>query len=306
MFPRHGGSPCPNGFCTVSYWPRSSGRIALTMDMKMDFPRFVKIDVEYNGSSSIQRGVFLAMVERQLHKLHKNISEIVKQPEPVEQPPCVLWPSRLIETTTDSSKINSWVYVLGLKPPAREDAVFEAKFHVKVEEWSCGVASQEEFDQSSCFIKASVEDSSAMMCTLINCTQYTTPKAIHGPKRNAIPVDTSESKKFPERKKNHKQERSSNEPTRSLRQASDVLSALRHDPKYDIDDFKVGYVDRFKSAIQEKPAADWQTDTQHDEFVAEHRIEYFKKCPQNGESEIWWEKKTKTDKFFKTGNSTEL
>ncbi|KAH7418254.1 hypothetical protein BKA64DRAFT_654018 [Cadophora sp. MPI-SDFR-AT-0126] len=173
-----------------------------------------------------------------------------------------------------------------------------------VEEWSYDAASREEFDQSSCFLKASVENSSALMCTLINCTQYTTPKAIHGPKRNPIPAETFGSRKLPERKKNHKQERSSNEPTQSLRQASDVLSALRHDPKYDIDDFRVGYVDRFKTAIQEKPAADWQTDTQHDEFIAEHRIEYFKKYFQSREAEIWWDKKTKTDKFFKTGHST--
>lgn len=161
-------------------------------------------------------------------------------------------------------------------------------------------------DKSSCFIEASVIESAAMFCTLINCTQYTTRKAIHGPKRNAIPANMSETRKSPKKKKNPKQERSSNESTRSLRQASDVLSALRHDPKYDIDEYRIGYFDRFKPVTLEKHAADWQTDTQHDEFIAEHRIEYFKKCPNNGESEIWWEKKAKIDKFFKTGNSTEL
>ncbi|KAK0124330.1 hypothetical protein ONS95_009300 [Cadophora gregata] len=115
---------------------------ALNMDMKMNFPYFVKVDVEHNGSSSIQRGVFLAMVERELHQLRKNISETLKKPEATEKPPCVLWPNRLVETPKELSGVNRWIYVLGLTPIARGDPVFEAKLHVKVEEWSCSVTSQ--------------------------------------------------------------------------------------------------------------------------------------------------------------------
>ena len=82
-----------------------------------------------------------------------------------------------------------------------------------------------------------------------------------------------------------------------LRQASDVLNRLRYDREYKIDDCIVGYKDRHTSKIKEKPAADWASETTDEEFIPEHRIEYFK---QDGE--VIWDKSSRVDKVFNSGN----
>jgi uncharacterized protein (UPF0248 family) len=81
-----------------------------------------------------------------------------------------------------------------------------------------------------------------------------------------------------------------------LRQASDVLNRLRYDREYNIDDCIVGYKDRHTSKIKEKPAADWASETTDEEFIPEHRIEYFKR-----DGEVIWDKGSRVDNVFKSG-----
>ncbi|KAG4432591.1 hypothetical protein IFR05_011916 [Cadophora sp. M221] len=47
---------------------------AQPMATKLDFPSFIKINVEYNGASSIAHGKLLAMIEEQIRKLRKSKS----------------------------------------------------------------------------------------------------------------------------------------------------------------------------------------------------------------------------------------
>lgn len=86
--------------------------------------------------------------------------------------------------------------------------------------------------------------------------------------------------------------------TNKLRPASDVLNRLRYGGEYDIDEFVVGYKDRHSSRLMEKPAVQWARDTTDDEFIPEHRIEYFKRYNQQGEEEIFWDKSARLDKIF--------
>lgn len=115
--------------------------------------------------------------------------------------------------------------------------------------------------------------------------------------------------KLPRKKENKRQlenvssSRTANEPTNKLKEVSAILKRLRTDSTFDIDDFKVGYLDRFKG-IQEKPAASWQTEKTHQEFIPESRIEYIKKLAEGEEPSIMWHKKEKIDLFSYTGNST--
>jgi uncharacterized protein (UPF0248 family) len=100
------------------------------------------------------------------------------------------------------------------------------------------------------------------------------------------------------RKTNHSTEiNDSNAKGPKLRRAIDVLNRLRHDREYSIDDFIVGYKDRH-GGVKEKAAAEWKIDTTHEEFIPEHRIEYFRK-----KGDFMWDKSTKIDKVFKSGNS---
>lgn len=90
---------------------------------------------------------------------------------------------------------------------------------------------------------------------------------------------------------------------RRFRTAAEVLSRLKFDQQYDLDEFVIGYMDRIKDKILEKPAADWDRETTAEEFIPEHRIEYFKRYDVNAEErgEILWQKSTKVDRIFRKG-----
>ena len=92
------------------------------------------------------------------------------------------------------------------------------------------------------------------------------------------------------------QEKANDSKGVKLRPASEVLSRLRHDRTYNIDDCLVGYKDRHMNKLQEKPAADWITETTHEEFIPQHRIEYIRK-----DEDIVWDRQAKIDKVFKSG-----
>lgn len=91
--------------------------------------------------------------------------------------------------------------------------------------------------------------------------------------------------------------------TKKLRTASDVLNRLRYDSRYKIDEFVVGYKDRHTLRIMEKPAAEWAKDTTDEEFIPEHRIEYFKQYSPGGNQEILWDKSSRLDRIFQHGGN---
>ena len=71
----------------------------------------------------------------------------------------------------------------------------------------------------------------------------------------------------------------------------------------DIDEFVVGYKDRHSARLMEKPAVQWAKDTTDEEFIPEHRIEYFKRCDKDGKEEVLWDKSLRLDKIFQHGGS---
>jgi uncharacterized protein (UPF0248 family) len=54
-----------------------------------------------------------------------------------------------------------------------------------------------------------------------------------------------------------------------------VLKRLRWDPRIDIADFTIGYLERFEG-IKEIPLQDWISETSEEDFIPQHRIRYFK------------------------------
>ncbi|KAH7360575.1 hypothetical protein BKA65DRAFT_188722 [Rhexocercosporidium sp. MPI-PUGE-AT-0058] len=280
---------------------------------KLDFPSFIKINVEYNGSSSISHGELLGIIEGHIERLRISILKLPKMIVAKDaRPSCIVWPGRLFETSMETTKVNNWVYIMGIKA-AKADSETQGELESVVDSWTHTLVSREDFDGSSCFVSANLLDSSEMTGTFINSTESFRRNPISGPKRNEVTVESPKSnntpkknkKKLQEKLQQQKQELSNSGPSSSLRTASDVLSRLKYDPNtFDIDDFKIGYEDRVEGRIKEKPAADWELDTQHDEFIPEHRIQYFKKCPPNGQSpEIMWDKGKRIDRFFNSGNS---
>lgn len=93
------------------------------------------------------------------------------------------------------------------------------------------------------------------------------------------------------------------EPTPSLRRASDILNRLRHDSKFNIDEYYIGYKDRFVEELMEMPARNWVKETTDEEFVPEGRIWYFKRKGDEEEGEIMWDREKKIDRICGSGVS---
>jgi len=96
--------------------------------------------------------------------------------------------------------------------------------------------------------------------------------------------------------------RDSTSETPRLRPATDVLNRIRFDRKYRIDQCVIGYKDRHTSEIKEKPASYWVKETTHQDFIPEHRIEYFKMEYKDGKKELLWDKSLRLDNVFHSGN----
>ena len=80
-------------------------------------------------------------------------------------------------------------------------------------------------------------------------------------------------------------------PGRKFRPEREVMSRIRHDPTFSVDDFLVGYEDRF-TGIMEIPLSDWKADTTEDEFIPLHRIVHFRKKDTR---KIVWDRRRRID-----------
>ena len=108
------------------------------------------------------------------------------------------------------------------------------------------------------------------------------------------------SSKNPEASHPNVPERHDNSKKSGLRRAKDIISRLRTDSNYDIDEFVVGYKDRHSERLLEKAAVNWVTETTDENWIPEHKIEYFKRY-RDGMAEVMWDKATKLDKFKNSG-----
>ncbi|RAQ60017.1 poly(A) polymerase pla1 [Aspergillus flavus] len=87
-----------------------------------------------------------------------------------------------------------------------------------------------------------------------------------------------------------------------LRSASDVLNRLRWDAEFDIENYIVGYDDRFLGE-REMPAGQWKADLTDEAFIPMHRILYFKR---KSDGVKVWDRETRTDLLFGSGVSSKV
>lgn len=87
-----------------------------------------------------------------------------------------------------------------------------------------------------------------------------------------------------------------------LRSASDVLNRLRWDAEFDIENYIVGYDDRFLGE-REMPVGQWKADLTDEAFIPMHRILYFKR---KSDGVKVWDRETRTDLLFGSGVSSKV
>lgn len=64
----------------------------------------------------------------------------------------------------------------------------------------------------------------------------------------------------------------------------------------------VGYLERF-DGIKETPASNWITDVTEEDWIPQHRIKYFKRMDEFGNSEVVWDRDQRIDRIFGSGMS---
>lgn len=178
-----------------------------------------------------------------------------------------------------------------------------------VDRWITQVRDDALTPKGDCFIEATlISPDNFESADFVPCTRSwpRTIKTVDCKKRSQAEdtfVSPPNSSKY--RKKNITPKTTISEPQSKLRPAADVLKRLKHDPSLNIDEFVVGYLDRHEEKVQEKSASSWVRDTTDEEWIPEHRIVWFKRCPAQGESEIMWDKPKRLDKIFKESGSFE-
>jgi uncharacterized protein (UPF0248 family) len=215
-----------------------------------------------------------------------------------------IWPNRLrteVKSTVDGPY--EGYYVIGCVDPESISTV--------VDKWANRVTKDKHTVQEECFMTIKSLKSSDFDTIFRVCEQKWPRKPMPNPlekddkARSAVlelPIRTKIKKVNKDGKKGGKESDSvvqADDAHSKLRPASEVLNRLKYDPGLNIDQFVVGYVDRHTSKMQEKAAASWQRDTTHEEFIPEHRIQYFKKTEAGRPSEIVWDRRVRVDRIFK-------
>jgi uncharacterized protein (UPF0248 family) len=86
--------------------------------------------------------------------------------------------------------------------------------------------------------------------------------------------------------------------SRKLRPAQDVISRIRWDPTLALEDFLVGYEDRFLG-VKEIELGRWKSEQTDLEFIPMHRIVWLRRKGEDGE--IVWDREKRVDKICGSG-----
>ena len=220
-----------------------------------------------------------------------------------------IWPQRLVRHQVDPRDgVYEGSFVVGLD--IQESTLITAT--QVAERWKLGIDADDLTIQDQCFIDIIISQGNSEMAEqdLKPCTR-TWPRPImkgdEGLREpQALKLSKREKRELAKESKDlGATETTAEAPksTKKLRPASDVLGRLRYGGDYDIDEFVVGYKDRHSSRLMEKPAVQWAKDTTDEEFIPEHRIEYFKRYSADGKEEVLWNKSARLDKIFQHGGS---
>lgn len=91
------------------------------------------------------------------------------------------------------------------------------------------------------------------------------------------------------------------EKTGKLRPSHDIFNRLVWDTKYSVEEYVVGYEDRFKG-VKEMPLSSWKRECTDEEFIPFHRVVYFKEKGLDGQ--IVWDRRTRVDLIFGSGQKS--
>jgi len=263
----------------------------------IDFPQFVRVAVTYSGPSRMKGGEWISMVERRITKLEERLNKVISKGSVIR-----MWPQRLARQSSADDTVYEGSFVVGLSlRSASEDLEAVRKLADKSEEQ----VREDRATIEGCFIRVLFESQSDVAKEdLENCTTTFPRKTMTGDERSnqRNKKDGITPTKQKKKEKTTSDEHQEHEKSGRFRTAAEVHNRLKYDESWDIDEFVLGYIDRHNEKIVEKPAGDWVRETTAEEFIPEHRIEYFKKAG-SPDGEFVWHKSLRVDTIFKHSDS---
>ncbi|KAJ0420597.1 hypothetical protein BJY00DRAFT_284115 [Aspergillus carlsbadensis] len=284
-------------------------------DFLTSYPSYVKVNVQHWGAGGAKGRMLVGWLEWRcvslLVDIHRKFPDIHAR----------IWPARFTDTDpedradAESDTEYQGCYLIGLakSPSVKGTAV------ASVDRQSAEIAllsvlntfaeqirgDEKYFDASSSWVDVTVASQSAVRGLHVDTSILVVEDLYDSDDSDEedFTLDTNEADRSDEESTHPRLPMRSrtqvSSPGPRLRPASDVLSRLRWDPNIDIDDYIVGYDDRFLGE-REMPVAQWKAELTDEAFIPGHRILYFRR---KSDGLRVWDRERRVDLVFGSGVS---
>jgi uncharacterized protein (UPF0248 family) len=198
------------------------------------------------------------------------------------------WPTRLVDThAKEDDNPYEGYWLIGISA----DEIACCKANTALDRWNDKICANHRYSPSTMVVRAELISREAMLQQELkeDPREWPLPLAKPDPRYVVDRVTKEVSEAAPPASIDQPQ------TMRKLRPAMDVLSRLKYDPVFDLDDYVVGYTDRH-AGIQEKAAGMWVSESTDEEWIPQGRIQYFKRV---SDGKKVWDRATKYDCVFK-------
>ncbi|KAL2843925.1 hypothetical protein BJY01DRAFT_215308 [Aspergillus pseudoustus] len=287
-------------------------------DFLKAYPSYVKVNVQHWGAGGSQGRMLVGWLEWRcvtlLVDIHRKFPDIHAR----------IWPARFTdmdpgEGETGDNQTNEeyqGCYLIGL---SKSSAVSKPAVATTADRQSAEIAllsvlnsfadqirsDEKYFDASSSWIDVTVASQSAVRGLHVDTSVLVIEdlydedeeeeEDLLDPTDDSLDEEANERAHLPLRTR----VQTASSPGPRLRPASDVLSRLRWDSNIDIDDYIVGYDDRFLGE-REMPVAQWKAELTDEAFIPGHRILYFRR---KSDGVKVWDRERRVDLLFNSGVS---
>lgn len=299
-------------------------------DFVKSYKKYIRIDINYWGSSSKKRHEFVGWVESRcvmllvgkfqpLQLFHNmTLTLIIELGRKVPEASARIWPQRFLSGTANTAPDNeegleyNGCYLVGLEWRGQDQA--EGNLQTALTNFENRLRGDvNHFDSNTSWVAATAVGSQELEGLGLDRSLIGENAGAGGDfsddeddedddEEEEEELEIEEEQKPTKRDSKNRTVpvlSSSGAAAPKLRTALDVMNRLRWDPNMDSDDYIIGYEDRFTGTC-EKPLEMWKTDQTDEEFIPQHRILYFKR---RNDGAIVWERRTRTDEIFGSGNS---
>jgi hypothetical protein len=295
-----------------------------TFPEKLPADDYLVVKVMHSGSSNTQASTWLSYIESRLPILAENITTKLRyfqqevlgqsnQEKSKPSPPVELYNGRLVHEAaiSESSAYYEGCYIFGLHGLGNNLQDFSNYAQITVERAFDFIQSRQPTMQGKCFLSHEFLSSKDLALyesqngKLVLCQRPNARVFMPSP---ILAIDDQGDALTPSSTEPHTPtSESQTNGTSKLRTASDIHNRLLHDATYNIDEFIIGYIDRFSPEPLEMRAANWDRVKEHEAFIPESRIRYFKRRWSVGgeqKEEVVWDRARRIDKVFWSGNSS--